>query len=169
MNVPNSSPGDKRYERICVPPSHLQLRAIKCPAGGHRTRLCVPLFGLSDANRQRLWLSSPVPASAFVLRAVRASTFASQIAAIVCISTFVRGAERRCTITWHRRRNIVAIPAGAFADSKFYPPQFSVYESRQHPWVSISCDAESFGIKKKISHRGHRDHRVSERMRGKNR
>ena len=38
--------------------------------------------------------------------------------------------------------DIVAIPAGAFADSKFYPPQFSVYESRQHPWVSISCDAE---------------------------
>jgi hypothetical protein len=38
--------------------------------------------------------------------------------------------------------DIVAIPAGAFADSKFYPPQFSVYESRQHSWLSISCDAE---------------------------
>jgi hypothetical protein len=37
---------------------------------------------------------------------------------------------------------IVAIPAGAFADPQFYAPKFSVYESRRHSWVSIDSDAE---------------------------
>jgi hypothetical protein len=37
---------------------------------------------------------------------------------------------------------IIAIPAGAFADPQFYLPKFSVYESRQHSWVMITSDAE---------------------------
>ncbi len=31
---------------------------------------------------------------------------------------------------------VVAIPVGAFADPEFPPPRVSVYESRQHSWVS---------------------------------
>jgi hypothetical protein len=33
--------------------------------------------------------------------------------------------------------DVVAIAVGAFADPMFLPPQFSVYESKQHPWVAI--------------------------------
>lgn len=32
---------------------------------------------------------------------------------------------------------VIAIPVGAFADTSFPPPKFSVYEHRQHPWVNI--------------------------------
>ena len=38
--------------------------------------------------------------------------------------------------------DIIAIPAGAFADPQFYAPKFSVYERRQHSWVSIDADVE---------------------------
>ncbi len=31
----------------------------------------------------------------------------------------------------------VAIPVGAFADSVFPPPSFSVYEERMHSWVAL--------------------------------
>jgi len=33
--------------------------------------------------------------------------------------------------------DVLAIPVGAFADLSFPPPQFSVYEDRQHPWVRL--------------------------------
>jgi hypothetical protein len=33
--------------------------------------------------------------------------------------------------------DLVAIPVGAFADSRFPPPTVSVYESRRHEWVSV--------------------------------
>lgn len=35
---------------------------------------------------------------------------------------------------------VTAIPVGAFADSDFPQPRFSVYEHRQHAWVSICAD-----------------------------
>ena len=36
----------------------------------------------------------------------------------------------------------VAIPVGAFADSRFPAPTVSVYEERRHPWVSLPNDVE---------------------------
>ena len=33
--------------------------------------------------------------------------------------------------------DLVAIPVGAFADSSFPAPRFSVWESRMHPWVTV--------------------------------
>jgi hypothetical protein len=36
----------------------------------------------------------------------------------------------------------VAIPVGAFADSRFPAPMVSVYEERRHPWVSLPDDVE---------------------------
>lgn len=38
--------------------------------------------------------------------------------------------------------DIIAVPVGAFADPSFPHPRFSVYESRQHPWVCIDADVE---------------------------
>ena len=35
------------------------------------------------------------------------------------------------------REDSIAIPVGAFADSSFPAPTFSVYEERMHPWVSM--------------------------------
>lgn len=35
---------------------------------------------------------------------------------------------------------LVAIPLGAFADPTFPDPNFSVYESRKHRWVTITGD-----------------------------
>ena len=36
----------------------------------------------------------------------------------------------------------IAIPVGAFADSRFPAPTTSVYEDRRQPWVSVPDDAE---------------------------
>lgn len=36
----------------------------------------------------------------------------------------------------------IAIPVGAFADSRFPAPTVSVYEMRRHPWVSLPDYAE---------------------------
>ena len=36
----------------------------------------------------------------------------------------------------------VAVPVGAFADSSFPPPTFSVYEERMHPWVGLPAGIE---------------------------
>jgi hypothetical protein len=36
----------------------------------------------------------------------------------------------------------IAIPVGAFAESSFPAPTFSVYEDRMHPWVTVSDDIE---------------------------
>lgn len=36
----------------------------------------------------------------------------------------------------------IAIAVGAFADSAFPAPRFSVYEARMHPWVSLPSDVE---------------------------
>ena len=36
----------------------------------------------------------------------------------------------------------IAIPVGAFADSSFPAPTFSVYEERMHSWVSTPRDIE---------------------------
>lgn len=35
---------------------------------------------------------------------------------------------------------VIALPVGAFADTEFPPPCFSVYEHRKHNWVDISGD-----------------------------
>jgi len=37
---------------------------------------------------------------------------------------------------------MIAVPVGAFADSTFSPPVFSVYEARKHSWVKVPDDAE---------------------------
>ena len=37
---------------------------------------------------------------------------------------------------------VVAIPVGAFADSSFPPPAFSVYEHRKHAWVRMPENIE---------------------------
>ncbi|HEY2260746.1 MAG TPA: GFA family protein [Solirubrobacteraceae bacterium] len=34
----------------------------------------------------------------------------------------------------------IAVPVGAFADSDFPPPQFSVWESRKHGWVTLPAE-----------------------------
>jgi hypothetical protein len=36
----------------------------------------------------------------------------------------------------------IAIPVGAFADSRFQPPAVSVYEERRHSWVSLPTEVE---------------------------
>jgi hypothetical protein len=48
------------------------------------------------------------------------------------------------TVHYHLENapDIVAIPAGAFADPQFYTPKFSVYESRRHSWVSIGGEIQ---------------------------
>ncbi len=33
--------------------------------------------------------------------------------------------------------DVVAVPVGAFADPRFPPPVFSVYEERMHAWVKL--------------------------------
>ncbi|HKO67517.1 MAG TPA: GFA family protein [Burkholderiaceae bacterium] len=40
------------------------------------------------------------------------------------------------------REDLVAVPVGAFADSQFPAPAFSVYERRKHPWVSLPTHLE---------------------------
>ncbi|MGH8175399.1 MAG: GFA family protein [Steroidobacter sp.] len=40
--------------------------------------------------------------------------------------------------------DVIAIPVGAFADSNFPPPRYSVYESRRHAWAGAPPDAEHF-------------------------
>ena len=37
---------------------------------------------------------------------------------------------------------MIAVPVGAFADPSFPPPQYSVYETRRHPWVGMPPDIE---------------------------
>lgn len=43
------------------------------------------------------------------------------------------------------REDSIAIPVGAFADSSFPAPTFSVYEDRMHAWVSMPKDIEHMG------------------------
>jgi hypothetical protein len=38
--------------------------------------------------------------------------------------------------------DLVAVPVGAFADPAFPPPTVSIYESRQHPWLSLTAAME---------------------------
>jgi hypothetical protein len=38
--------------------------------------------------------------------------------------------------------DLVAVPVGALADPSFPAPQFSVWEARKHPWVSLPVDVE---------------------------
>ena len=37
---------------------------------------------------------------------------------------------------------MIAVPVGAFADSTFPRPVFSVYEARKHAWVTVPDDIE---------------------------
>lgn len=37
---------------------------------------------------------------------------------------------------------VVAVPVGAFADPEFQPPEFSVWESRKHAWVTLPSGVE---------------------------
>jgi hypothetical protein len=39
--------------------------------------------------------------------------------------------------------DLIAVPVGAFADPSFPMPTVSVYESRRHPWVSLSAGIET--------------------------
>ena len=38
----------------------------------------------------------------------------------------------------------ISVAVGAFADPKFPPPGYSVYETRQHPWTAVTCDMEHY-------------------------
>jgi hypothetical protein len=38
--------------------------------------------------------------------------------------------------------DLVAVPVGAFADPAFPPPTVSIYESRQHPWLTLTAAVE---------------------------
>lgn len=42
--------------------------------------------------------------------------------------------------------DFVGVPVGGFADPTFPPPQFTVYEARQHPWARLpdSLDVERY-------------------------
>src|SRR6185369_6008124 len=39
---------------------------------------------------------------------------------------------------------VVAIPVGTFADPAFPPPEYSVYEARQHKWVQLVGQMDHF-------------------------
>ncbi len=41
--------------------------------------------------------------------------------------------------------DVIAVPVGAFADPGFPAPQFSVWDSRKHGWVSLPATAERLG------------------------
>jgi hypothetical protein len=65
---------------------------------------------------------------------------------------YIRGGDSGQTITFHfcpdcgttvhwalaYHPDMIVVALGAFADPMFLPPQFSVYESRRHPWVDIA-------------------------------
>jgi hypothetical protein len=36
--------------------------------------------------------------------------------------------------------DVIAVAVGAFADNRFPPPEYSVYEERKHPWLAIVGD-----------------------------
>ncbi len=38
--------------------------------------------------------------------------------------------------------DVVAVPIGAFAEPAFPPPTVSVYESRRHPWLTMTAAME---------------------------
>ena len=71
-------------------------------------------------------------------------------------SVYVRTADSGNTITYHfcpacgatlwyrldRLPDVVAVPVGAFADPRFPPPRFSVWESRRHAWAGVPVDVE---------------------------
>jgi len=71
-------------------------------------------------------------------------------------TTFVRVGDSGGTITFRfcpscgstvyfevdKMPGTIAVPVGAFADSTFPPPVFSVYESRKHGWVEVPEDLE---------------------------
>ncbi|WP_092360111.1 GFA family protein [Collimonas sp. OK242] len=40
------------------------------------------------------------------------------------------------------REDSIAIPVGAFAESSFPAPTFSVYEDRMHSWITLPIDIE---------------------------
>lgn len=48
--------------------------------------------------------------------------------------------------TFDAQQGVIAIPVGAFADPSFPPPQYSVYEDRQLPWVALVAEGiEHYG------------------------
>jgi hypothetical protein len=71
-------------------------------------------------------------------------------------SQYVRTADSGRKLTFHFCPNcgstvhyeledfpdVIAVPIGAFANPKFLPPKFSVYESRRHQWVEIPASVE---------------------------
>jgi hypothetical protein len=36
--------------------------------------------------------------------------------------------------------DLIAVAVGAFADPQFPQPHYSVYESRKHGWLAVTCD-----------------------------
>ena len=40
---------------------------------------------------------------------------------------------------------MIAIPVGAFADPSFPPPVRSIWEERQHPWLTLTGEMEHHG------------------------
>jgi hypothetical protein len=52
----------------------------------------------------------------------------------------------KCGATVHyaidQMPDVIAVPLGAFADRDFPEPRVSVYETRRHPWVTLSTSDE---------------------------
>ena len=75
-----------------------------------------------------------------------------------CLRAFARTGDAGTTATFHfcptcasivyydmdALPDMIAIPVGAFADSTFPGPTISVYETRQHPWLSLSGITEHY-------------------------
>jgi hypothetical protein len=40
--------------------------------------------------------------------------------------------------------DLIAVPIGAFADPTFPPPQYAVYCTRRHPWVTTSVAMDEY-------------------------
>jgi hypothetical protein len=72
-------------------------------------------------------------------------------------STFSRTGDEGTTATFHfcptcgttvyydlPDPTFLAIPVGTFADPSFPPPTVAVYESRQHPWLTLTGITEHY-------------------------
>ena len=72
-------------------------------------------------------------------------------------ATFVKAGDSGGTATFHfcpgcgsdvyylaGDENLVAIPIGAFDEPYYLALNYSVYESRKHPWVEIVGEAEHY-------------------------
>ncbi|WP_299194404.1 GFA family protein [uncultured Erythrobacter sp.] len=58
----------------------------------------------------------------------------------LCTNHFCPNCGSNVWFTVDIQPDVIAVPVGAFADHAFPPPQYSVYEDRQHSWVALVGD-----------------------------